>query len=84
MWKLNPSCTGASASEVERRDDVKLHKVFIWVTVLLLLLVGVLACNSAPEIGSPAWCEALEAKPRGEWKRAEILDYADACIGRNL
>lgn len=47
--------------------------------VILLGLVGLLmAC--APEVGSDAWCKAMDEKPKGEWTANEAGDYAKHCV----
>ena len=49
--------------------------------VTLALALGSLA-GCAPEVGSKAWCEQLEEKPKGEWTLSETGDYAKSCIVR--
>ncbi len=50
-------------------------------TVLLLASsLGLMACT--PEVGSKAWCEHMEAKPKGDWTANEAGDYARHCILR--
>jgi hypothetical protein len=44
----------------------------------MLAVLMVSAC--APEVGSERWCEAMRAKPRGDWSTNEALDYARHCI----
>lgn len=50
-----------------------------------VLLVGsalVLLAACKPEVGSKAWCEALDGKPKGEWTFNESADYARHCLLR--
>lgn len=42
----------------------------------LLLLLS--ACSA--EIGSQAWCEDMQAKPKGEWTANEAGSYAKHCL----
>ncbi len=49
-------------------------KHLISVAVVLLLS----ACS--PEVGSKAWCEAMQAKPKGDWSANEAADYARHCL----
>ena len=42
------------------------------------LAVAVGAC--APEVGSKRWCDAMRAKPRGDWTGNEALDFARHCV----
>jgi len=49
---------------------------------LLVLVVGVLMAGCAPEIGSEAWCVAMEEKPKGDWTVNEAGDYAKHCVFR--
>ena len=45
-------------------------------------LVGVLMALAAcaPEVGSEQWCEAMKAKPKGEWTANEAADIAKHCL----
>ncbi|GHF83601.1 DUF3012 domain-containing protein [Thalassotalea marina] len=48
---------------------------------LLLVLSSVLLITAcAPEVGTKAWCEQLEKKPKGDWTANEAKDYAKHCI----
>ena len=38
------------------------------------------ACS--PSIGSEAWCEDMNAKPKGDWTAKEAADYAEPCLFR--
>jgi hypothetical protein len=38
----------------------------------------VAAC--APEVGSDAWCAAMDKKPKGDWSANEVKDYAKHCV----
>jgi hypothetical protein len=40
--------------------------------------LAAVAC--APEVGSQRWCEAMRAKPRGDWTGNEALDFARHCV----
>jgi hypothetical protein len=46
--------------------------------LLALGLLGLAAC--APEVGSDAWCKAMEEKPKGDWSANEAMDYAKHCV----
>ena len=51
---------------------------------ILLVLTGLLALSAcAPEIGSKAWCEDLEEKPKGDWTANEAKDYTKHCLFGN-
>ena len=50
-----------------------MRKLFILPFVLAL-------AGCEPEVGSDAWCEDLDAKPRGDWTMNETGDYARHCI----
>ena len=52
-------------------------KHLISLAAALLLLT---ACS--PEVGSKAWCEAMQAKPKGDWTANEAADYARHCLFR--
>lgn len=46
--------------------------------LLLVMLGGLMAC--APEVGTSAWCEGMEEKPKGDWSGNEAADYAKHCV----
>ncbi len=46
---------------------------------LILAASGLLAACS-PEVGSKAWCEKMNAKPKGDWTVNEATDYAKSCV----
>ncbi len=47
-------------------------------TAALLLTTLMTACS--PEVGSEAWCNALQEKPKGDWTANEATDYAKHCV----
>lgn len=44
----------------------------------LITLLG--ACS--PEVGTEAWCKAMDKKDKGDWTMKEASDYAKHCIIR--
>lgn len=44
-----------------------------------IVLIPLLAA-CAPEVGSPKWCKAIEAKSAGELTMNEAKDYAKFCV----
>jgi hypothetical protein len=58
------------------RVAASLRRVAASAAVAAVLILS--AC--APEVGSERWCEAMRAKPRGDWTANEALDYARHCI----
>ena len=48
--------------------------------LLTLTLALTLLTACAPEVGSKAWCEALQTKPKGDWTANEAADYAKNCL----
>ncbi len=46
--------------------------------ILLTMLGSLLAC--APEVGTAAWCEGMEEKPKGDWSANEAADYTKHCV----
>lgn len=50
-------------------------KHLIPLAAALMLLT---ACS--PEVGSKAWCEAMQAKSKGDWTANEAADYARHCL----
>ena len=51
-----------------------MHKLIIALATLMLLA----ACS--PEIGSQAWCDKMQDKPKGDWTANEAADYAKHCL----
>lgn len=45
-----------------------------------LLVLAMTGCS--PEVGSTAWCEAMDDKPKGDWTANEASEYAKNCIFR--
>jgi len=48
--------------------------------LITLLLTSMLMIACTPEVGSRAWCDALDKKDKGDWTVNEISDYAAHCI----
>lgn len=48
----------------------------------LILILGSLVLLNAcsPKVGSPAWCEMIEKKDKGDLTANEAKDYAKHCI----
>ncbi|MGH8547737.1 MAG: DUF3012 domain-containing protein [Methylococcales bacterium] len=40
------------------------------------------ATGCAPEVGSEAWCEQMETKPKGDWSLNEASEFAKNCVFR--
>ncbi len=49
---------------------------------VVVLLFSVMAAACAPEVGSSAWCEAMDDKDKGEWSGNELREYAKHCVFR--
>lgn len=45
-----------------------------------LLVAALSACS--PSVGSEAWCDAMEDKPKGDWSTNDATDYAHNCVFR--
>lgn len=63
--------------------------MFVPRVTILLVLLGLLAIylsarwtDEAPEIGSAEWCDALLAKPMGDFSDAERTGFITHCTGR--
>lgn len=46
----------------------------------MLLLLACWGC--APKVGSQAWCERMDERPKSEWSAKNAADYARHCIFR--
>jgi len=42
--------------------------------------VGISACS--PEVGSVAWCKAMEQKSKLDWTAREFSDYTKHCLNK--
>ncbi len=42
--------------------------------------VALLLGGCAPEVGSKAWCDKMDEKPKGEWTMDDTGDYMKHCI----
>jgi len=49
-------------------------------TILVLALSCLLLSACAPKVGSPQWCENMEAKAKSDWSLNEVKDYAKHCV----
>ena len=47
---------------------------------LLFLLSTCFLAACQPEVGSPAWCEKMDKKPKGDWTANEAGDYLKYCV----
>ncbi|MBO1923084.1 MULTISPECIES: DUF3012 domain-containing protein [Thiomicrorhabdus] len=50
---------------------------------LTVLLSGLILGGCSAEVGSQAWCEEMDQKPKGEWSANEAKSYAENCIFRS-
>ena len=51
--------------------------------LMLIMLAGFVLVGCSAEVGSKAWCEQLEEKPKGNWTGNEAADYAKNCVFRS-
>jgi hypothetical protein len=45
----------------------------------LVVSVGLLA-GCEPEVGTKAWCDKMDGKPKGDWTANQAGDYAKNCV----
>ena len=50
--------------------------------IVLIVLCGMALSACAPEVGSLAWCEDMDEKPKGDWSMNEAAEYAKSCVLR--
>lgn len=54
--------------------------------VMIKLLVVATSCvvlqACAPKVGSPEWCEKMDATPKGDWTMNDASEYAKNCVFR--
>lgn len=48
--------------------------------LLATLALTMLITACAPEVGSKAWCEQMDEKPKGDWTANELTDYTKHCV----
>lgn len=46
----------------------------------LVLLLAVMQASCAPEVGSNAWCEDMQEKPKGDWTANDAAEFAKSCV----
>jgi hypothetical protein len=46
----------------------------------LLLSAGLLTGCGEPAVGTKAWCEFMDKKPKGDWTANQATDYAKSCV----
>ena len=44
----------------------------------LIVALGTAACT--PEVGTKAWCDDMDKKPKGDWTANQAADYARYCV----
>lgn len=52
---------------------------FLNKTLIAAFTVALISACS-PEVGSDAWCSAMQEKPKGEWSANEAGDFAKHCL----
>lgn len=52
---------------------------FLNKTLITAFMVGLLSACS-PEVGTDAWCAAMQEKPKGEWSANEAGDFTKHCL----
>ncbi len=50
------------------------------VAVSIVAALAGVAGGCSPEVGTKAWCEWMEEKPKGDWTANEATDFAKHCI----
>jgi hypothetical protein len=59
--------------------DINMKRLTLRLFILLTLTVLIAACFS-PEVGSDAWCEAMDKKPKSEWSLDDTASYTKHCV----
>ncbi len=50
---------------------------------IAVVLSSMFLVGCAPEVGSKAWCEAMDKKPKGDWTASEAGEYTKSCVFRS-
>lgn len=53
-------------------------------SVILVSALASLIAGCEPEIGSKAWCEDMQEKPKGDWTLNEATQFAKHCVLEEL
>lgn len=48
--------------------------------IFLLVAAAILVAACEPEVGTRAWCDMMDKKPKGDWSFNDAGDYAKHCI----
>jgi hypothetical protein len=49
---------------------------------LAVVVLGGLMAACEPAVGTKAWCEMMDKKPKGDWTANQATDYAKNCLIR--
>jgi hypothetical protein len=61
---------------------ITIRKCHPMIRVTLLLVATLLLTACEPEVGTKAWCEMMDKKPKGDWSFNDAGDYAKHCVVR--
>jgi DUF3012 family protein len=50
------------------------------VALLAAALLALAASACAPKMGTQAWCDKLQEKPKGDWTANEAADFLKHCV----
>ena len=50
---------------------------------LSLIAATLFLAGCSPEVGSKAWCDAMDKKPKGEWSANDAGEYTKSCVFRS-
>ena len=56
------------------------HRTTRYARPMLAAALLLVAIGCAPEVGSEAWCEQMDATPKGDWTANQAADYARHCL----
>jgi hypothetical protein len=46
----------------------------------LLIAATLLLAACEPEVGTKAWCDMMDKKPKGDWSFNDMGDYTKHCV----
>ena len=55
-------------------------KAFLKLFPVVTMAGLITACDSRPQVGSDAWCDDLEKKPKSGWTLDDTGNYAKFCV----
>ena len=53
-----------------------------YIGIFAALIMATFLTGCAPEVGSLAWCDVMDERPKGDWTANDAGEYAKNCVFR--